>query len=102
MLRSCYDHHLKPNRLPFMTDGSALPKPYQKDLMSLMLPLSAHPQGPVLTEHSWVNLFTLSGLGLPISGSSVVRRRLLGRALHLPHFEDGTPWNACVDGAELV
>ena len=59
-------------------------------------------QGPVLTQASWVNLFTLSGLGLASLASPSLRRRLVHRILELPHFSDGVPWNACVDGPNVA
>jgi len=59
-------------------------------------------KGPLLTQQSWVNLFTLSGLGLADSASETTKRRLIASALELPHFDDGVPWNACVDGNRLT
>ena len=65
-------------------------------------PVFCHHQGPVLTQPSWVNLFTLSGLGLSSAAAQSIRRRLVNSVLELPHFDDGVPWNACVDGPSVT
>eukprot|EP00873_Tetraselmis_striata_P004567 jgi/Tetstr1/424831/TSEL_015334.t1 len=59
-------------------------------------------QGPVLSQPSWVNLFTLSGLGLASGASDALKRQILRGVLSLPHFDDGVPWNACLDAANVT
>mmetsp|Transcript_39549 Transcript_39549/g.99395 ORF Transcript_39549/g.99395 Transcript_39549/m.99395 type:complete len:420 (-) Transcript_39549:300-1559(-) len=59
-------------------------------------------KGPVLSQPSWVNLFTLSGLGLASGASDALKRQILRGVLSLPHFDDGVPWNACLDAANVT
>eukprot|EP00193_Tetraselmis_chui_P011717 CAMPEP_0177786858 /NCGR_PEP_ID=MMETSP0491_2-20121128/21158_1 /TAXON_ID=63592 /ORGANISM="Tetraselmis chuii, Strain PLY429" /LENGTH=422 /DNA_ID=CAMNT_0019308119 /DNA_START=270 /DNA_END=1535 /DNA_ORIENTATION=- len=59
-------------------------------------------EGATLSQPSWVNLFTLSGLGLPSGSDSALQNQILTGVLALPHFSDGVPWNACLEGSKVV
>jgi len=54
-----------------------------------------------LSNGNYVNFMVVAGLGV-ITAAEQAKRRLVDTFLELPHFEDGTPWNACVAGATFV